>query len=53
MNILIADDNEGSRIIMSTLLEEKGHNVVDAPNGKIALNMIKKTVPDMVITCPA
>lgn len=50
MNILIADDNEDSRIIVSTLLKEKGHNVVDAPNGKVVLNMIKKTVPDMVIT---
>jgi CheY-like chemotaxis protein len=50
MNILIADDNEDSRLIMSTLLKEKGHKVVDAPNGKIAFDMIKESAPDIIVT---
>ena len=50
MKILVADDNEDSRLITSVLLKENGHTVVDAPDGKIALDMIKKFVPDMIIT---
>lgn len=50
MNILVADDNEDGRIITSTLLKERGHDVVDAPNGKIALEMIKKSAPDLIVT---
>ena len=50
MNVLIADDNEDGRIIMSLLLKEKGHNVVAAPNGKVALDMVKESKPDMIVT---
>lgn len=50
MNVLIADDNEDGRIIMSLLLKEKGHSVVAAPNGKIALDMVNESMPDMIVT---
>ena len=50
MNVLIVDDNGDSRLIISTLLKGKGHEVMTAENGKIALDMIKESVPDMVVT---
>jgi len=50
MDALIVDDNEDGRIIMSTLFKEKGLNVSVAPNGKIALDMIKESTPDIIVT---
>ena len=50
MNVLIADDNEDGRTIMSLLLQENDHNVVAAPNGKIALDRMKESMPDMIGT---
>ncbi|MBC8286199.1 MAG: response regulator [Nitrospinae bacterium] len=50
MNILVTDDIEDSRAILKALLEEKEHTVVTAPNGKVALDMIKESLPDMIVT---
>lgn len=50
MNVLIVDDSGNNRLIVSTLLKGKGHEVMTAQNGKIALDMIKESVPDMIVT---
>ena len=50
MNVLVVDDNQDGRLIMSILLTEEGHNVVAAPNGKIALDMVKESAPDLIVT---
>lgn len=50
MNILVTDDNGDTRVLLQSLLEGKGHVVTTAPNGKVALEMIKESLPDMVIS---
>jgi signal transduction histidine kinase len=50
MNILIAEDNEDSRVMACTLLEKSGHQVMSAINGKKALESIKDNRPDLIIT---
>lgn len=50
MNILIVEDNEDSRIMLCTLLENQNHNVKGASNGKKALQMIREWVPDIIVT---
>lgn len=50
MNILVVEDNEDSKVILTALLEKKGHEVATASNGKIALDMVKQSTPDMIIS---
>ena len=53
MNILIAEDQETSRYIVSTHLRNWGHNVVAVENGKAALEHIvssPKNAVDILIT---
>ncbi|MDF2159016.1 two-component regulator propeller domain-containing protein [Algoriphagus sp. CAU 1675] len=47
--ILIADDNEDIRRYLRNLLEEKYH-VLEACDGLAALELINKTLPDVVIS---
>jgi len=48
MTILIADDNAFSRELMRELLEASGHVIVEAINGRNALDLIRQCNPDMV-----
>ena len=50
MNILIADDNEDSRIILKKTFESQGYTIETATNGKDALKMAKNTPPDVIIS---
>ncbi len=50
MKILMADDNEDSILILKKALESKGHTVNIASNGIEALNLAKKSPPDMIIS---
>lgn len=50
MTILIVEDKEDSRIMLSRLLEGAGHDVKSAINGRDALNTIKTATPDLIIT---
>ena len=49
-NIMLVEDEEDSRVMLSNLLETQGHTVVTAPNGKKALELFKDSLPDLVIT---
>ena len=48
MTILVADDNLASRELMRELLEASGHRVVEATNGREALDLIHRDGPDVV-----
>ena len=48
MTILVADDNLASRELMRELLEVSGHRVVEAKNGREALDLIYRDPPDVV-----
>jgi len=48
MTILVADDNLPSRELMREVLEASGHRVVEATNGREALDLIRRDPPDIV-----
>ena len=48
MTILVADDNLASRELMREVLEASGHRVVEAKNGREALDLIHREPPDVV-----
>lgn len=48
MIILVADDNALSRELIRELLEGSGHVVLEAVNGRIALDLIRNRRPDLV-----
>ena len=48
MTILVADDNAFSREVMRELLEASGHVILEAVNGRNALEVIRRCGPDLV-----
>ena len=48
MTILVADDNVFSRELMRELLEASGHIILEAVNGRNALDLIRRSAPDLV-----
>ena len=46
--ILIIDDEEDSRIMLSEILESEGHEVIEARDGREGLEEIRRSRPDMV-----
>ncbi len=50
MTVLVVDYNNESRGLLTTLLEEKGHNVISASNGKTALELIERYSPYIIVT---
>ncbi len=48
--VLIAEDNENSRVLLESLLDASGYSVVSAENGRIALELAKKDKPDLIIS---
>jgi two-component system response regulator (stage 0 sporulation protein F) len=48
--ILIIDDEEGIRALLPTTLEAAGHEVMEAPNGRIGLEQYRRRPTDLVIT---
>ena len=48
--ILVAEDQAESRSYLAMLLEQNGHEVTTAENGKIAFKKFQKEVFDLVIT---
>ncbi len=47
--ILVVDDEEDIRRLVTRVLEERGYEVVVAANGLDALRLIKEEVPDMLV----
>ncbi len=50
MKVLIAEDNENSRVLLESALELNGYEVQSAENGKIALECIGVEPPDLIIS---
>jgi CheY-like chemotaxis protein len=48
MKILLADDNLPSRELMREILEASGHRVVEAANGRDALDLARQNQPELV-----
>ena len=48
MIILVADDNALSRELIRELLEGSGHIILEAANGRIALDLTRRWRPDIV-----
>ncbi|WP_144395177.1 fused response regulator/phosphatase [Pleionea sediminis] len=49
MKILIAEDNATDRLILKKLVEQQGHEVVEAKNGKEAIEKYSSELPGIVL----
>ncbi len=49
MNLLIAEDSDGDRMILATLLRRLGHHVYEASDGLKAVSVFVKFEPDIVL----
>ena len=49
-SILIVDDEPDLRFMMRLIFEQAGHQVMEAPNGAVALKRILEQLPDLVVT---
>ena len=49
LSILVVDDNSINRLAARALLEQEGHKVVEAENGKIAIEKIKSHLFDVIL----
>jgi DNA-binding response OmpR family regulator len=47
---MIIDDDNCLRLGMRKALEERGHVVWDAPTRKLGLSMVRKNLPDLIVT---
>lgn len=47
--ILIADDRPSSRELLRVVLERTGYDVLEAPDGEAALDLIRNREPDLVL----
>lgn len=47
--ILLADDDQNSRMILRRVLSKRGYEVIEASNGREALETAKKIQPDVMI----
>ncbi|HMP90139.1 MAG TPA: ATP-binding protein [Kiritimatiellia bacterium] len=50
MIILIAEDDDNSRVLQQTILESNGHTVISTSNGKEALMTLATQKPDLIIS---
>jgi len=48
--ILVVDDEEAIREVVSTMLESKGYRCTVAHNGRVAQEHIKRTTPDLILS---
>jgi len=49
-NILVVDDEEAIREVVSTMLESKGYRCTAVQNGRVAQEQVKKATPDLVLS---
>jgi hypothetical protein len=47
--LLVVDDDEAVRVMLKTMLEMDSHAVTTAENGILALNCLRRQLPDVVI----
>src|SRR5271155_5420585 len=49
-NILVVDDEEAIREVVSTMLESKGYRCTAVSNGRAAQDQVRKLTPDLVLS---
>jgi CheY-like chemotaxis protein len=49
MFILVADDTDDIRLMMRVMLENKGHRVVEAADGRAAVDLATQERPDVIL----
>jgi CheY-like chemotaxis protein len=49
MKILIADDNISDRLLLGKIISKQGHEVIEASNGKIAIECFVEESPDIIL----
>src|SRR3982750_1422734 len=49
MRILVADDSKTTRTLLTIALNHLGHDVLEAKNGKEAIEIFKEMYPDLII----
>jgi DNA-binding response OmpR family regulator len=47
--ILVVDDEEEIRTLLDRVLTQKGHRVIQADRGLLALRMVKEHLPDLIV----
>jgi DNA-binding response OmpR family regulator len=47
--VLVVDDEAEIRVLLKRLLTQKGHRVIEADRGLLALRLVKDHVPDLII----
>lgn len=47
--VLIVDDQNGIRILLMEVFSSEGYETFQAPNGKIALEIVEQEIPDLVL----
>lgn len=50
MKIMVVDDSESVRVLLSLILKNEGFNVTESENGKDALHKLNEVSVDMLIT---
>ena len=48
-NILLVEDDPSIRAALGLALEDEGYVVLQAPNGRVGLSMVKSEQPDLVL----
>ena len=48
--VLVIDDEDFIRDLLRTMLEIDGHQVIEAPNGKIGAKLFRENPTDLVVT---
>jgi len=49
-NILVVDDEEAIREVVSTMLESRGYRCTAVSNGRAAQEVVRKETPDLVLS---
>ncbi len=49
MRILIAEDNFTDRLILKKIVEDQGHDVIEAQNGREALDFYERYLPELIL----
>jgi two-component system response regulator (stage 0 sporulation protein F) len=47
--VLIVDDQNGIRVLLMEVFSSEGYNTFQASNGKLALEIVRKESPDLVL----
>lgn len=47
--IMYVEDNQDNRILIRRVLQAEGFNVLEASDANHALNMIRSTIPDLIL----